>query len=286
MTPQYHQSGSNRKRPVAVAILFGVVFAALAIASCSGSSAPRLVVSCSDDAMDVGDSSEVEAFITFVSSSPFSSFDVHNRDYHWAVTNESGGPSGAVVFGEQAVSWTTLEDGDVMESSVQITAASPGNAIIVLRQTASGLAPIEFKGNGRCGITIGGPDTSLEADQVRIDYADFGINRTLRIWDVEEFPMVQPEPTLNVVLNISLSCSDYESSTYPFYDNCVNAPDPSSWRSATIIQDLGSFTRESFIPFPAVDYVFHVASDGTATLRNDITGDELDKVAWIIIRFQ
>ncbi|PKB72134.1 MAG: hypothetical protein BZY87_02030 [SAR202 cluster bacterium Io17-Chloro-G6] len=52
----------------------------------------------------------------------------------------------------------------------------------------------------------------------------------LRVWDVEELPNIETAsnetaPSLNSIINISLSCKVYEDSDYEFIDTCRSVPE-------------------------------------------------------------
>ena len=55
----------------------------------------------------------------------------------------------------------------------------------------------------------------------------------LRVWDGQQLLRVQTDnasqvPDLNTIVNISLSCKQYEDSSYEFYPACLSVPDDSS----------------------------------------------------------
>ena len=55
-------------------------------------------------------------------------------------------------------------------------------------------------------------------------------NDPLRVWDIEELPNVETAsnesaPSLNSIVNISLSCKVYEDSKYEFFETCLTVPD-------------------------------------------------------------
>ena len=70
----------------------------------------------------------------------------------------------------------------------------------------------------------------------------------LRIWDVEELPNVEKAsneslPSLNSIVNISLSCKVYEDSGYEFFETCLSVPDDAVvW----IVEIKGSGDPQSF----------------------------------------
>ena len=64
----------------------------------------------------------------------------------------------------------------------------------------------------------------------------------LRVWDVEELPNVEKAsneslPSLNSIVNISLSCKVYEDSSYEFFETCLSVPDDAVQWDVTVKGD-------------------------------------------------
>ena len=64
----------------------------------------------------------------------------------------------------------------------------------------------------------------------------------LRVWDVEELPNVEKAsneslPSLNSIVNISLSCKVYEDSSYEFFETRLSVPDDAVQWDVTVKGD-------------------------------------------------
>ncbi len=121
-----------------------------------------------------------------------------------------------------------------------------------------------------------------DGDEFQVRLAD---GRTLRVWDVEELPNVQPQgdggPSLLDVVNITLSCKDYEDESYEYIDACNTVPDEASsrWGAVTVFGSSGTQT----FPWPSFGYTVRVMPDGTAAVFDPSGASVVTEIAQLII---